>query len=277
MKKLKDSIYRNDSKNREIGKEASQNSCLERATIVRAQGVSEDKNFEEELTLLKNDSSGHLGITKQALSVFDLDHTLITSNCSFDFTRYLISQKELSPLILLYSAYYYSRYALFHFSPAKLHERVFARFLKGLSLERLKRHVEPFLNRNLRSILYAPVFRRLRLAQHLGHYTLLLSSSPSFLVEKIASFLSVSHWEATHYAVDKDQKLCHISSIMQGEEKAAYVRRVARDLGVQAAEITAYSDSTWDLPLLLEAGTVIAVQPDRKLLTVAKEHKWEIL
>jgi hypothetical protein len=55
-------IYRNNLKNREFGKEASQNSHLERATIVRAQGASEDENFEKKRAPSKTDSSGCFGI-----------------------------------------------------------------------------------------------------------------------------------------------------------------------------------------------------------------------
>src|SRR5579862_5224348 len=55
-------VYRNDLKNREFDKKASQNSHLERATIVRAQGASEEENFEKKPTQLKTDSSGRFGI-----------------------------------------------------------------------------------------------------------------------------------------------------------------------------------------------------------------------
>jgi hypothetical protein len=55
-------IYRNSLKNRECDKEASQNFHLERVTIVRAQGTSEDENFEKEPTPSKTDSSGCFGI-----------------------------------------------------------------------------------------------------------------------------------------------------------------------------------------------------------------------
>jgi hypothetical protein len=55
-------IYRKNLKNRGFGKEASQNSSLEQATIVRAQGASEDKDFEKQPTLPKTDSSGSFGI-----------------------------------------------------------------------------------------------------------------------------------------------------------------------------------------------------------------------
>ncbi|HEY2809859.1 MAG TPA: sugar transferase [Rhabdochlamydiaceae bacterium] len=59
-----DWLYRNGLKNRGFGKEASQNSYLEPASIVQAQGASEDKNFEKEPTLSKTDSSGYFGIKR---------------------------------------------------------------------------------------------------------------------------------------------------------------------------------------------------------------------
>jgi geranylgeranyl pyrophosphate synthase len=56
-------IYRNNLKNQEFDKEASQNPHLESATIVRAQGANEDENFEKKPTPSKTDSSGCFGIT----------------------------------------------------------------------------------------------------------------------------------------------------------------------------------------------------------------------
>jgi hypothetical protein len=49
-------------KNWEFEKEAPQNFCLERVTIVQAQGTSEGENFEEKPTLSKINSSSSLGI-----------------------------------------------------------------------------------------------------------------------------------------------------------------------------------------------------------------------
>jgi ATP-dependent DNA helicase DinG len=62
------SLYRNAPKNREFGKETSQNSSLERATSVRGQGTSEDKNFEKEPTQPKTNSLDQFGIFSNALS-----------------------------------------------------------------------------------------------------------------------------------------------------------------------------------------------------------------
>ena|GEM_PF-634142 len=64
-------LYRNNLKNREFDKEASQNSHLERATIVRAQGASEEENFEKKPTPSKTDSSGCFGIKDELPSYLD--------------------------------------------------------------------------------------------------------------------------------------------------------------------------------------------------------------
>jgi threonyl-tRNA synthetase len=59
-------LHRNDLKNREFDKEASQDSHLERAPIVHAQGASEDENFEKKPTPSKTYSSDCFGIHQSA-------------------------------------------------------------------------------------------------------------------------------------------------------------------------------------------------------------------
>jgi len=158
-----------------------------------------------------------------------------------------------------------------------LHTRVFSTLLKGRSLEALEAQVEPFLKEYLPSKEYFPAVSQLQLAQQLGHYTLILSNSPSFLVKKIAEHLHVDEWFSTEYEIDKEKNLCHIAFMMQGEEKALVVKKTAQQFSIPVENITAYSDSFFDLPLLLSAGVSVAVNPDRKLRRVAKEHNWPIL
>ncbi|MBS0603649.1 MAG: HAD-IB family phosphatase [Verrucomicrobia bacterium] len=211
------------------------------------------------------------------LTVFDLDRTIVADNCSLDFCRYLVAKNVLPYSSLFYSFFYYVKHIFFGMSLTDLHSKVFDHLLRGRSLERLEANVEPFLQEYLYSRIYPPVIAQLRLAQHLGHYTLILSNSPSFLVEKIALLLGVNEWRATQYAVDNERNLCHIASIMQGEDKASCVKEIAGKFSIAKEKITAYSDSFLDLPLLLEAGTPIAVNPDRKLRRFSQQHQWSIL
>jgi hypothetical protein len=55
-------LYTNYLKNREFGKEAPQNHCLERMTIAGPQGMSENNGFGEKPTPPKPDSSSSLCI-----------------------------------------------------------------------------------------------------------------------------------------------------------------------------------------------------------------------
>jgi len=54
--------YANNLKNWNFDKEATQNFCLERATIAARQGASEDRNSELKPTPSKTDSSSYLRI-----------------------------------------------------------------------------------------------------------------------------------------------------------------------------------------------------------------------
>ena len=211
------------------------------------------------------------------LSVFDLDHTLITKNSSFLFCRNLV-KKGIFPSSYLYtSIYYYLRHRFFHLSLTDLHYAIFERLLKGNPIELLQDHVDAFIQEYLAEEYYFPALSRLRLAQHLGHYTAILSNSPSFLVEKVAKVLQVDAWKATEYSVDKDRKLCHISALMRGEEKARSALEIAEKLRIPKEAMTAYSDSSSDVPFLTAAGKAVAVNPDRQLLKLAKQSGWEVI
>ena len=96
-------------------------------------------------------------------------------------------------------------------------------------------------------------------------------------MKRIAELLGVDEWAASEYGVDEKNRLSHICSIMQGEEKAAYVEALSRELRIAKDHTTAYTDSFLDLKLLASVGTPVAVNPDRSLKKIANQNQWEIL
>lgn len=213
----------------------------------------------------------------RCISVFDLDRTLIRGNSSYQFCLYLFHRKFFSLFTIIYSTFCYFRHCLLGMSLIDLHQKIFKRLLLGRSLDSMEKYVDSFVDESLSRTTYLPAAHCLRQAQLNGHYTIILSNSPSFLVSRIASFFNVDEWKATQYAVDKDKNLSHISSIMQGEAKAAYLLKISQQLGVEKENITAYSDSYLDLPFLLCAGKAIAVNPDSKLRQFSKKNRWNII
>src|SRR5258708_281826 len=100
------------------------------------------------------------------------------------------------------SSVFYLGHLFFVLILTKLHHAIFNKILFGLSMHFLEDQVQRFLKEYLFSALYMPAVYRLRLAQHLGHYTVILSNSPSFLVKSVADFFGVNEWRATEYTLD---------------------------------------------------------------------------
>lgn len=157
-----------------------------------------------------------------------------------------------------------------------LHSNIFQRLFKGRSEKNMRLLVDLFLQDAFPAILNPSMQEVLKNAQSDGHYTVILSSSPDFLVRAIAEKLGVDSWGATPYHVETAKKFSQLGNIFCGQEKAARLSFLMTELGIEKNRVYAYSDSYLDLPFLNAAGNPIAVNPDRKLKQVCREKKWPI-
>lgn len=137
--------------------------------------------------------------------------------------------------------------------------------------------MEEFLSQYFDDLIYQPAMEQLKRAQKEGHLTVILSSSPDFLVEPIAQRLGVNLWKSTQYAIDKDGLFCKIAELMLGEDKACFITSLQMQKGSLRQDVSAYSDSYLDLPFLLAAGTAIGVNPDRKLRAICHTKHWRVI
>jgi HAD superfamily hydrolase (TIGR01490 family) len=249
---------------------------------VKASGLKNRESFDAgrnflRLSFIEYSSETLKGKGLVHLIVFDLDHTLLTVNSSFRFGFYLYRQKIFSFWTLLLLLSDYARHKWGSMSVQALHARSFARLFKGQNLSEVRQHVDKFLTEALPSMLYAPVVERLRAAQKQGDEVVILSSSPDFLVGEIARRLHVQRWKATMYEVNKEGKFMAISHVMEGHDKAQYVKTLADQMHLPFSNMTVYSDSYLDLPVLKIAGRAIGVVPDCHLKRICLQNGWEIL
>jgi HAD superfamily phosphoserine phosphatase-like hydrolase len=211
------------------------------------------------------------------LSVFDLDHTLLKENCSYRFGAYLYKQGALSLFSLLACLWYYARHKFFHLSLQKTHRKIFNRLFRGRPFQEIQDHADSFLKEYLARLYYPPVLNRLSEAIKRGDYTLILSSSPDFLVKGIARELGISDWQGTVYGVDEQGLFSHVLHVIDGHGKVDFVKLLASRLQLDPRLMVAYSDSYLDLPILKIAGTAIGVKPDYQLKRVCLNLGWEII
>lgn len=211
------------------------------------------------------------------ITIFDLDHTLLTRNSSYFFGFYLYHKQVFSSFKLVAALADYVRHRFFGLSIQKLHEKSFERLFKGRSLPVIEHHVRGFLDEQLDQLLSPIVLERLRKAQRSGDYIMILSSSPDFLVSAIAERLSIDRWYATLYQTDHEERFTSIKKILDGEGKFQIVHDLGKREKWPVGKMTVYSDSHLDLPVLEMASHAVGVNPDSALRKVCLAKGWEIL
>lgn len=211
------------------------------------------------------------------MSLFDLDHTLLNKNSSFQFGIYLYRQKVLPLSSVLYYVSCYSFHKLSFLSLQKLHRKIFSRLFLGKSSSKFIQLAEAFVKEKFESMLYFPAVRELEEAKKSGHFTAIFSSSPDFLVSLIARRFKVHEWVATRLHKDDKGHFSTLSEVVEGKLKSHYLRSLSQKLNIQPKDFTAYSDSYHDLPFLNAAGIAIGVNPDRRLKQICKKNQWQII
>lgn len=211
------------------------------------------------------------------ISLFDLDHTLLSVNCSFSFGSYLYKKRIFSTFLMVKLVVLYAMHKLGWLSLTKLHTEIFKQLFFGKEATVFKAYIQSFIDEQLHKILYNPAIARLNEAKKNQHFISILSNSPDFIVGPIAAYLGVTDYQATVYEVDAEGKFSYISCFFQGVDKADYIKKLKKSFNLEKINVIAYSDSFLDLPFLQEADLRITVNPDRTLKSIAIKNSWEVI
>lgn len=211
------------------------------------------------------------------ISVFDLDHTLLNVNISYSYGSYLCREKIFSRVPFYLGVLAYFRHLFLGMPLRELHQRIFKLLFKGHYKEMISKQASLFLEKNLNSFLNDKAVKRLHEARKNGDYIVILSSSPDFLVQLVAEYFLADEWKSTIYEANSEGILSSISHVMDGEDKADYVVRLAKKLGIPLQKVVAFSDSHHDLPLLNKVGKAVGVMPNCILRKECLRKSWEII
>ncbi len=214
--------------------------------------------------------------TSPWLSVFDLDHTLISINSSLQFTKYLVKKSRLSKKSLFCVFILYCIYKIFPMLVPYLHHLAFRAVFRGKDVGELSLYAEEFWVEKLDESLSQELVKKLASAKEQGHYTALLSNSPDFFVQMVAKKMGFDFCRGSLYH-KKDNKLDKIAVIMGGEEKAKTLHEICERENIPISHTSAYTDCLSDLPLLEAVAKPFAVNPSQKLKKHCKQKNWGII
>ena len=220
------------------------------------------------------------------IALFDLDGTLVSTHLWLGIVKHHLKTKE-NVLPVLW--YIFSHMVLMPFwkmkfiSSEKYYQswgRDLAELIKGIKVERGKEIFHWLSDEYLMPSLKKTVFERLEKHRKEGFLTILTSGSFQELLKIIISHLNMDFAIGTELEVVKDRFSGKIvPPLCFGEGKVEKIKEflLEKKLKVNFQDSFAYSDSFFDLPLLRLVGNPVAVEPDKKLLEIAKVKGWQII
>lgn len=213
---------------------------------------------------------------QKALLCFDLDGTLYPGNTSMAFYRYMLKTKAISKLTWPLACFAYIFYRFTCKNITFLHKFVHKWVLSKVSSHSITKAVPEFIKKVILPDLRQKLIDRIKSAQLEGHRIALLSSSPDFIVNEIASMLNINLTLASSYPVSTNGHFSHQIGVIRGENKALWIENFLQS-NPSFNKVIAYSDAMEDLPMLLTADEKYAVYPETSLMHLSLKKGWELI
>ncbi len=151
--------------------------------------------------------------------------------------------------------------------------------LKGEDNALVSSQIAQFYQTQIKNLYRPGALTALKEHRQRGHKLILLTSSLYPLAKLVTDELLLDDCLSTKLEVDdhgfytgkSEGPLCY------GAGKLAIAQDYADQLNISLGDCFFYSDSITDLPMLQKVGLPVAVNPDLRLLRVARSKKWRIV
>ena len=149
--------------------------------------------------------------------------------------------------------------------------------LKGFAVDDLRALVADAMEPVLKPLVYEEPLALARRHQERGEPVYIVSATLQEIVEELARELGFDGAVGSTCEIVDGVYTGRSLRPAHGEGKAAAIRELAAEQGIDLVASTAYSDSHTDLPFLEAVGRPVAVNPDRELRRLAAERDWPVL
>ena len=214
------------------------------------------------------------------LTLFDLDHTLLSGDSDVLWCDFLIEQGLLERES--FAARNADMDARYRAGTVGVEE--FANFYVGTLAGRTRAQWEPLRQQFLASVIVPRIGKdAIHLVKHhldASDLVVLTTATNRFITELTAGYLEIEHLIATEAEIDG----AHFTGRTEGtlnmrEGKVLRLHTWLADIGYALSDFDshAYSDSINDLPLLQAVQRAVAVDPDARLRAEADARGWQVL
>jgi HAD superfamily hydrolase (TIGR01490 family) len=213
-----------------------------------------------------------------ALTIFDLDNTLITNDSDFLWGQFLVDNRIVDP-----ATYEQKNRQFFEdYEKGCLDIDSYLRFsllpLSQHAMSQLIRWREQFIKQIIQPIIAPGTAALLAKHRQRGDTLMIISATNLFITQPVADLLEIPHILATEPEISNGAytgNYIGIPTFQQGKVDALQVWMEKNTMDLSASYF--YSDSHNDLPLLKLVDNPVAVNPDPELLKVATQQNWPVL
>ncbi len=218
---------------------------------------------------------------KTKLALFDLDHTLLPIDSDYSWGTFTTTIGWTDPVeFARRNDEFYA-----HYQAGTLDVHDYVRFateaarLKGPEEALAAR--ERFMREVIAPVIHPQALELVRRHQAAGDEVLIITATNEFVTQPIAEAFGVQQLIAVELERDAGGwitgEIRGTPSFREGKVRRFGEWLAARGLQRQAAEVTFYSDSINDLPLMDNADCPVATNPDDRLRALALERGWRVL
>ncbi len=218
---------------------------------------------------------------KTKLALFDLDHTLLPIDSDHSWGTFTTTIGWTDPVA--FARRNDEFYA--HYQAGTLDVHDYVRFateaarLKGAEVALAAR--ERFMAEVIRPAIRPQALELVRRHREAGDEVLIITATNEFVTRPIAEAFGVQQLIAVELERDASGwitgEIRGTPSFREGKVQRFGEWLAARGLNRHEAEVTFYSDSVNDLPLMDNADCPVATNPDDRLRALALERGWRVL
>jgi HAD superfamily hydrolase (TIGR01490 family) len=211
--------------------------------------------------------------------LFDMDGTLVKKNTGRLYVQFEYDRGHMSLGRVAEVATWHARYLTSYLDIDGLAERAIS-WYQGRSMSEIDAEMEPWFQRYVVSHITDAAKRCVASHFERGEVVAIATGGTEYATRPVARHLGIADYICSEIEL-RDGRITGklIRPACAGPGKLLRTQRwlAANHPGVNLSQVTFYSDSITDLPLLEAVGTPIAVNPDLRLTLVAKRRGWRIL
>lgn len=213
-------------------------------------------------------------------SYFDVDGTLVSSNLMHTAVWYMAndinplrSAKQIGKLLLRGP-----RLLVAELTDRRSFNELLFEAFRGTTEDRLQVLADEAYAWCMKERIYSGARDIIARAKDLGHEVVLISGALDFLLERLAADLGADHYVGNRLEIHDGRATGKLlRPVVAGPNKSRLIADHARDHGHELAECFGYSDSYSDVPMLSVVGRPAVINPDPKLLRLARAYQWPII